>query len=401
MRPYGVSEVNNYINKTLSTDILLSNISIEGEISNFIHHRSGHMYFNLKDEDSRIKCVMFKFDNRKLDIELSEGLKVVAKGNISVYERDGVYQLYVKDIEDSGLGKLYREFEKLKLRLEKEGLFDEKNKKTLPKLPRTIGVVTSATGAAIKDIITVINRRFPSTNIILYPSLVQGKDAPQDIIKGLKYLDKREDIDLIIFGRGGGSIDELFAFNDEKLARVIFHMETPCISAVGHEIDFTISDFVADLRAATPSAAAELAVPNIKVYLAESLNIFIKIRKSFDIRFFEFKRELELRKRDLKYLNPKQGLLNKRQELDNVYGRISNKIDAKLTIENEKLLNSKGKLSVLNPRLGLEKGYGILLDRSGNIIKSVESLKEKEEISIILKDGKIKSTVSSITREEF
>ncbi len=400
MKPYRVTEVNNYINKTLSTDIILSDIKIEGEISNYVHHRSGHMYFNLKDEDSRIKCVMFKFNNKNLDIDLEEGMKIVARGNISVYERDGSYQLYVKDIEVDGLGQLYREFEELKNKLKEEGLFDEGHKKELPRLAKTIGVVTSGTGAAIKDIITVIKRRFPATNIIIYPSLVQGKDAPKEIIRGLKYLDKRDDIDLIIFGRGGGSIDELFAFNDETLARTIYNMEKPTISAVGHEVDFTISDFVADLRAATPSAAAELAVPNVENNLYRLEKLYNDIVTGLRSNLIEKQKNLGLKEKEISLLNPLQLILNRGQDLDNISRRLQETTRISFNEKEKKLLNLKEKMLVLNPKLGLEKGYGIILSQAGKLVKSIEDLEDGQEINIILKDGKIRAVVNSLTKEE-
>lgn len=239
-KPLKVSELNQYIKRIFASDFILSNVSVEGEISNYKHHYSGHRYFSLKDENGRVKCVLFKNYGNSISLELKDGMKVVASGYVSIYERDGNYQLYVRDIRESGLGDLYIAYEKLKEKLNEEGLFDDKYKKEIPSYPKTIGVVTSLTGAAIRDIITVLKRRNPGIDIIIYPSLVQGKEAPVSICEGLKYLDNRDDIDLVITGRGGGSIEELFAFNDEQVARTIFNMSTPIISAVGHETDFTL-----------------------------------------------------------------------------------------------------------------------------------------------------------------
>ena len=264
-----VSEVNGYIKKLFAGDILLTYLQIEGEISNFTHHYSGHMYFSLKDDKSRIKCVMFKGDNETIDFKPKDGMRVVISGQVSVYEKDGSYQVYARRMQKQGLGDLYRAFEELKKKLSEEGLFDTDRKKTLPGIPKKIGVVTSSTGAAIRDITSILKRRYPAVHMLLYPALVQGDGAPKDIIKALKYLDSRDDIEVIIVGRGGGSFEELGAFNDEALARCIADMNTPVISAVGHETDFTIADFVADIRAATPSAAAELAVPDRRSLLDE------------------------------------------------------------------------------------------------------------------------------------
>lgn len=400
MKAYRVSEVNSYINKSLSTDIILSDISIEGEISNFVHHSSGHMYFNLKDQKGRIKCVMFKSDNRRLEIQLEEGLKIVARGNISVYERDGVYQLYVREAEEYGVGKLYREFEALKKKLEAEGLFAREHKQELPELPRKIGLVTSKTGAVLRDIITVVRRRFPATDLLIYPSLVQGVTAPKTIIKGLKYLDQREDVDLIIFGRGGGSIDELFAFNDEDLARAIFDLRTPSISAVGHEVDTTISDFVADVRAATPSAAAELAVPDLSSYLVDLKNIHIDIEKKTLDRIGDLYRQLRLDERELAYLNPEQRLRNRSQDLDSLMKDIRAGFAAKSSRDRLDLSLLKSELDLLDPRLGLSRGYAILLDQEGRSLRSLDGLRPGQPVDIVLRDGRIRASIDEVFKEE-
>lgn len=398
IRPLKVSEVNNYIKRVFLGDVLLSNISVEGEISNFKHHYSGHMYFNLKDEKGKIKAVMFKGDNEKILFNLEEGLKVIATGYVSVYEKEGDFQLYVRHIKESGLGDLYKAFEELKRKLELEGLFSESTKKSTPYMPRKIGVVTSSTGAAIRDIITVIRRRFPPCNILIYPSLVQGIQAPEEIIKGLIYLDNRDDIDLIITGRGGGSIEELFAFNDEKLARTIFKLKTPIISAVGHETDFTIADFVADLRAPTPSAAAELSVPD-KYHLNEELKSkYNVLYKTMDKQVKEYNMRLEHINKSLFLYNPLNQLKNKKQEVDSILRDLNYSLERKLIDRRTKLLNIKNKLDLLNPKIGLDKGCGILIDNSGKLIKSVDDAQLGQEINIILKDGSFKSTVKSIDK---
>ncbi len=363
-----VSEVNNYIKRVLQNDMILSNISVEGEISNFKHHYSGHMYFSLKDEKSRIKAIMFKGDNQALDFVPEEGKKVQATGYISVYEKDGEYQLYVRYMKEAGLGDLYLAFEKLKKKLDEEGLFSPDYKKDIPFMPKKIGVVTSSTGAAIRDIITVIKRRFPPCHILIYPSLVQGENAPKEIIRGLKYLDQREDVDLIITGRGGGSMEELFAFNDEELARTIFAMTTPVISAVGHEIDFTICDFVADLRAATTSAAAELSVPN----------------------GLDLKRELDSK---IRQYNPLYNLRYKKQDLDSLLRDLDYSFREKINIYKNDLIKIKGSLDLKNPKLGLDKGLGLILDEKGQRVRSIDQVSLGDKISIVLKDGSIYSKV--------
>ncbi|EES72230.1 exodeoxyribonuclease VII, large subunit, partial [Paenibacillus sp. oral taxon 786 str. D14] len=257
-----VKELNRYIRMKLESDQVLTDVWIRGEISNFTHHSSGHMYFTLKDADSRIKSIMFASYNQRLPFRPKEGTRVIARGNVSVYERDGQYQFYVTHMQPDGVGSLYLAFEQLKQKLEAEGLFAPGRKRPLPRFPKTIGVVTSPTGAAVRDILTTLGRRYPQAAVILYPVLVQGKGAAPSIVKAIRTLNAMGEADVLIVGRGGGSLEELWAFNEEQVARAIYESAIPVISAVGHETDFTIADFVADLRAATPTAAAELAVPH-------------------------------------------------------------------------------------------------------------------------------------------
>lgn len=396
IRPLKVSEVNSYIKRLFLGDMILSNLSVEGEISNFKHHYSGHMYFNLKDEKGKIKAVMFKSDNESLRFKLEDGIKVVATGYISVYEKDGDYQLYVRHLKESGLGDLYKTFEELKKKLEKEGLFLESNKKPIPFMPKKIGVVTSSTGAAIRDIITVIKRRFPPCNILIYPSLVQGPQAPKELCKGLEYLDNREDIDLIIVGRGGGSIEELFAFNDEGLARTIYNLTTPVISAIGHETDFTISDFVADLRAPTPSAAAELSVPHVEHLNKDLENKYNRLRKYVCEEIQRSRFKIDYLNKNLIFYNPINQLRDKRQEIDSLFKDFNYEVENKNRNRKVQLVSLKSRLDLLNPYLALEKGCGILTDNMGNLIKSIGDIKLGEDLNIVLKDGKIVSKVESI-----
>lgn len=398
IRALKVSELNSYIKRVFLSDMILSNISVEGEISNFKYHYSGHMYFNLKDEKGKIKAVMFKGDNEALKFNLEEGMKVVATGYVSIYEKEGDYQLYVRHLKESGLGDLYKAFELLKKKLELEGLFLESNKKPIPFMPRKIGIVTSSTGAAIRDIITVVNRRFPLCDILIYPSLVQGSQAPKEICEGLKYLDNRDDVELIILGRGGGSIEELFAFNDEDVARTIFKLNTPVISAVGHETDFTIADFVADLRAPTPSAAAELAVPDINHLYNEIENKYNGLIRLMNKQMREYEIKVNYLNTSLKYYNPISQLKDKKQEMDSIFKDLNYIVEKNLGNIKSKLIFLKNRLDLLNPLLGLDKGCGVLINKQGNLIKSIDETRLGDEISILLKDGKIETVIKDIER---
>lgn len=398
IRALKVSEVNNYIKRVFLNDMILSSLSIEGEISNFKHHYSGHMYFSLKDEKSKIKAVMFKSDNEKLKSKLKDGDKIVATGYMSIYEKEGDYQFYIRHIKDSGLGDLYKEFEKLKKKLEAEGLFNEQSKKPIPFMPKKVGVVTSSTGAAIKDIITVIQRRFPPCEILIYPTLVQGIQAPKEICEGLKYLDKRDDVDLIITGRGGGAMEELFAFNDEEVARTIYKLSTPIISAVGHETDFTIADFVADLRAPTPSAAAELSVPDMEHLIHKIENKYDRLEQLTLRLLNDYNTEIKHLNKEIKYFSPINQLRQKKQEMDGIFKDLYYGIEKNLNNKRSILIDIKNKLNLLNPTLGLENGLGILINHNGDIIKTIEEVNINEEINILLKDGKIKSIVKSVDK---
>ncbi len=400
-KPLKVSEVNQYIKRVFASDFILSNISVEGEISNYNHHYSGHRYFSLKDEKGRLKCVLFKGNSRSINIDLKDGMKVVVSGYISIYEKNGNYQLYVKDIKESGLGDLYIAYEELKEKLNKEGLFNDEYKKNLPFYPRNIGVVTSLTGAAIRDIITVLKRRNPGVNVVIYPSLVQGTEAPKCICEGLKYLDSREDIDVIITGRGGGSIEELFAFNDEEVARTIFNMKTPIISAVGHETDFTIADFVSDLRAPTPSAAAELAVPKLET-LEEGLdNIFSKLLNEFSTIKNEKKSHLIMLKKDLNHNNPMTILNENRQALDYLFKELNHNMKIQIKNHKNNLRQIGNKLSLLSPLSSLERGYNISIDSKSKVIKSVSDVETGDIVKLILKDGILNTKVENIREGEF
>ena len=399
MRPLMVSEVNGYIKKLFAGDILLTYLQIEGEISNFTHHYSGHMYFSLKDDKSRIKCVMFKNDNEAIDFKPKDGMRVVISGHVSVYEKDGSYQVYVRKMEKQGLGDLYRAFEELKKKLAEEGLFDLERKAPLPRIPKKIGVVTSSTGAAIRDITSILKRRYPAVNMLLYPALVQGDGAPRDIIKALKYLDSREDIDVIIVGRGGGSFEELGAFNDEALARCIADLVTPVISAVGHETDFTIADFVADVRAATPSAAAELSVPDRRTLLDEVSSIGSSVLGEMEKRISREYDKLDGLMKRLSYSSPYRALSDKQMELDGIFRQLEHSMFRSFSGYRERLAGYDARLKLSDPGLPLEKGYGIVTDHDGRIIRSIEGIRPKDVISVRLKDGSLKARVEEVFEE--
>lgn len=391
--PLKVSELNGYIKNIIDGDEMLANVYIKGEISNFKRHYSGHLYFTLKDETSLIKCVMFKSYTNYLNFEPKDGMSVVILGSVSVFERDGVYQVYAKGMEPEGVGALYKAYEKLKAKLSEEGLFDEAHKKPIPILPRAIGVVTSKTGAVIRDIINVTTRRLPNVNIILYPAAVQGEGAAQTIVNGIKYFNKAKNVDTIIIGRGGGSLEDLWPFNEEITARAIYESEIPIISAVGHETDFTIADFVADLRAPTPSAAGELAVPdvlevrwkleNINKRLANSLRKKVENRR---IKYDNLKNSRALK-------NPYDALRQKMIVCDNLYKNIENNFSLKVKDRHIKLVGLIGRLENLSPLKTMLRGYSIVENLDGKVIKSVNDLSKDDEISIRLNDGKRKAKI--------
>ena len=389
IKTLSVSEVNNYFKRIIDNDFILNNLSVKGEISNLKYHSSGHIYFSLKDDASKINCVMFKSKAERLDFILEEGMGIIIKGRASVYTANGSFQLYCEEIEQEGLGQLHIKFEKLKEKLMKEGYFDEVSKRPIPEMPRRIGIVTSATGAAVRDIINVSRRRNSLVDLVLYPAAVQGTGAYLDVIEGIKYFNKTKSVDVIIVGRGGGSIEELWNFNEEVLAMEIFKSKIPIISAVGHEIDFTISDFVADMRAATPSQGAEMAVP-----LEKELYNYINSAEALLKRYIKDKLQrarvdLEGLERILNLNSPMNKIVNSYIMVDRLKDSLDKIIKGKINIEKERLAGLNKALVAHNPTNLLNKGYAIIEDNEA-IIKSVESLKVQKEIRITLKDGNIK-----------
>jgi len=391
--PITVTDLNKYIKGRIDNDEMLNNVLVKGEISNFKNHYTGHMYFTLKDENSLIKCVMFKTYTTHLSFMPKDGMKVIILGGVSVFERDGVYQIYAKAMKEDGLGDLYVAYEELKNKLSNEGLFDEKYKKPIPFMPKTIGVLTSNTGAVIRDIINVSTRRNPNVNIRLYPVPVQGSGAGEKIAEGIELMNKNKLADVLIIGRGGGSIEDLWPFNEEIVARAMFNSEIPIISAVGHETDFTIADFVADLRAPTPSAAAELAVANIDD-VRETL-------KTYNNRYkVSLKKKIELMKMSYEKCMTRQAFKNPTQKINEQYMLIDMKVKSlqnsillKIKEDKTKFVKEVAKLDALSPLKTLTRGYSIISKQDGRIAKEVKDLSQGEKVSIRLSDGSVDAQV--------
>ncbi len=386
-----VSDVNTYIKSILDRDEFLSYVHVKGEISNLKFHTRGHLYFSLKDENSKINAVMFNYKNYGLDFIPKDGMSVDVKGKISVFVAGGNYQITVTSMKEDGVGNLYILFEELKKKLANEGLFDTNIKKKLPRIPKKVGVITASTGAAVKDIISTINRRFPLTEIILFPTLVQGEGAKENIVKMLKAADE-SDVDVIILGRGGGSIEDLWAFNEEIVARQIYLTKKPVVSAVGHEIDYTISDFVSDLRAPTPTAAAELVVPNqleiiryLNDYKARIVSVITKKLSSYENVLNKYKNSYILN-------NPTNMYIQEEQKLDTLIEKLNRNITYDLEKKQTKLENYKTKLELLNPLNILDKGYSVTMC-NGKIIKNIEDIKTGDLITTKISNGNFESIV--------
>ncbi len=384
-----VSEVTNYIKRMLDNDFILSNLSVKGEISNLKYHGSGHIYFTLKDNNGKVNCVMFKGNANLLDFILEDGMEVIIKGRASIYPATGSFQLYCDEIKKEGLGDLFVKFEKLKEKLSKANYFDESYKKPLPKYPKKIGIVTSPTGAAISDIINVSARRSNLVDLVLYPTKVQGIGAYKEIIAGINYFNKKKSVDIIIVGRGGGSIEELWNFNEEELAKVIFNSNIPIISAVGHEIDFTIADFVADIRAATPSQGAEIAVPLSSDIRYKVYDISRALNRKIDDKFKICKSDLSGAERILNIHSPIAKISNSYLEIDKLQDRLKFAIKTKLKKEKNQIKNFNNLLSANNPIKVISRGYAIIQDNEKKLIISKEQLKETVNLKIFIKDGEV------------
>ncbi|MCM3586385.1 exodeoxyribonuclease VII large subunit [Mesobacillus maritimus] len=434
-----------YIKRKFDADPHLQGMYVKGEISNFKQHSSGHMYFTLKDEKARILAVMFSRYSRNMKFLPENGMKVLIKGDVTVYEPTGQYQIYVKEMQPDGIGDLFLAYEQLKKRLEEEGLFSKTAKKTLPPYPRTVGVITSPTGAAVRDIITTIKRRYPITNILLFPALVQGGQGATSIVKSIELANQRKEIDVLIVGRGGGSIEELWNFNEEAVARAIFASKVPIISAVGHETDFTIADFVADMRAPTPTAAAELAVPNIDDLLERVLNRQVRLvramkekigfqqqryhrlKRSYAFRYPQrlYEQKLEqvdrvteaLRKsasklsvtkaedhlkllRRLERKHPDELVKVSKENHFRLTKRLERSMGATLSEKQKEFAGMLSTLEALSPLRIMERGYSLSYNEDGKLIKTVSNVNKDDKIQVQLPDGRIHCVVSNIEESE-
>lgn len=392
-RVLSVSQINFYIKSIIENDGSLQFVLVTGEISNLtVHQRSGHIYLSLKDSNSVISAVMFAGNARRLKFRLENGMKVICRGRISVYEPSGRYQLYIEDMQPDGVGALTLAFEQLKKSLAQKGLFDNAHKKPLPKFPKTIGVITSPTGAAVQDITNIIRRRFPSADIVLAPVLVQGESAPEQLVRAVNKFSASKIADVIIIGRGGGSAEDLWAFNDEQLAYAVYNCETPIISGVGHETDFTICDFVADKRASTPSAAAELAVPDRQELMSYYFKQKQYISAMLDRKIKTAQLRLENQQRRMSASSPKLKAEQLEKQLSAKSEKLTRFMNIYITDKENKLIAAKGKLDGLNPLNVLNRGYAIA-EKDKKIITSSKQLKNGDDFTVILSDGKINAKV--------
>ena len=398
LRALDISEVNSYIKRILTNDPILYNLRVKGEISNFKVHSSGNVYLSLKDEKSKLNCIIFK-SNYDKSLNLDNGVKIIASGYISVYERDGAYQLYINEVEIEGIGNLYIEFNKLKEKLKKEGLFDTKYKKEIPKMPRSIGVITSPTGAVIRDIINVTKRRFPKVDIKLYPVNVQGDKSASDICEGIEFFNRMENVDTIIVGRGGGSLEELWSFNEEIVAREIFKSKIPIISAVGHETDFTICDFVSDMRAPTPSAAAEIATPDLSEIYYKLNTIRNRMNRSLNNQVILDNEKLNNTFDKINNYMKNYIVRDKVIQLDQIYDKIKLRLEQKLETSKEKLSKKAALLHNLSPLATISRGYSIV-EKNGQVINSIEEVNITDDINITLTDGSLECNVNKINSKE-
>ncbi len=382
-----VSSLTAYIRDLFEIDFRLQDVRIEGELSNFIRARSGHLYFTLRDDRAILKCVMWRSDAEKLNYLPEDGDAVVAEGRVSVYEAGGAYQLYVSRIRLAGKGSLAQAFEELKSRLFQEGLFDPAHKRPLPPFPQKLGIVTSLDAAALRDILNVLNRRWPMVSVLIAPSLVQGVGAPSQIIRAFTWLDGRSDVDVIIVARGGGSMEDLWAFNDEELARTIFNAHHPIIVGVGHEVDFTIADFVADLRAPTPSAAAELAVPDHREVRASLQGMAAEIATLVANMLTEKKRGLEIHYSSLRHLSPRTLIDNNRQRVDWLGQRLEESIGSQLKQRKNALDVATAALRSVSPIATIARGFAVVSKADGKIVRSVKDINSNDPIIVRVEDG--------------
>jgi exodeoxyribonuclease VII large subunit len=389
-----VGELTAYIRELFEIDYRLQDVQLAGEISNFSRARSGHLYFTLKDEQAQLKCVMWRSLAERLRFLPEDGDAVVVSGRISVYVAGGAYQLYAVSLEPAGRGGLALAFEQLKEKLAGEGLFDRDFKKSLPRFPRKLGIVTSADAAALRDILNVLHRRWPLVSVLIAPALVQGKEAPPQIVWAIEWLDGRDDIDLIIVARGGGSMEDLWAFNDERVARAIFAAQHPVIAGIGHETDFTMADFVADLRAPTPSAAAELAVPDISEVRAYIWGLRNTISAGMKTTIIRLQREVEMSTRSLAHLSPRTSLNNNRQRVDLLVDRLERAMLRKTERLETTLEITQARLEAVSPLATLARGYAIVRHPDGRIVRQLTEVGPGDPLTVLISDGEIGVTVN-------
>lgn len=391
-----VTQVNEYIRSVMDADTLLMGLAIRGEISNYKMYPSGHHYFTIKDDGSALKCVMFKGNAMRLRFRPENGMKVIAMGKISVYPRDGAYQLYCSNLVLDGVGDLYAAFEQLKTKLAAQGLFDQSHKKPLPKYPGVIGIITSSAGAAVHDMLRILKKRYPLSNVRLFPVRVQGSEAPDEIAAAIGYANYYKLADLLIVGRGGGSIEDLWAFNDEKVAHAIYRSEIPVISAVGHEPDVTISDFVADLRAATPSNAAELAVPDQDALRQQLDNVTVMMGNLLIRQIKNGRRQLNTLAQSPSLTSPEQYLLQRRKSLELLKGRVFTAQTRVLHHHKQQFIAATAKLDAMSPLKVLTRGYSMAQNTNREVVRSVKQIQSGDPLFVSVSDGVITATVTDI-----
>lgn len=389
-----VSQLNGYVKALMEQDDFLKSVAVSGEISNFKRHSSGHIYFTLKDGQSEISAVMFRGAAQRLTFAPSDGMSVTVYGSVSVYEVSGRYQIYVGNMTGNGAGMLYEQFKRLYERLRSEGLFEESKKKKLPRFPKKIGIITSPTGAAVRDMINVTGRRYPSAEILICPALVQGAEAPDDLCRALAWLDGAGECDVIIIGRGGGSIEDLWAFNDERVVRAVAAANTPIISAVGHETDTTLCDYAADVRAPTPSAAAELAVPDRRELIQKADTAEERLDRAVKRIYGTYCSKLNAYERSLNATSPKARLKAMRDKTAQYGELIDVKLNAVLKDRRRRFEGAVGRLEGVNPMAVLKRGYGMAFDAEGRVISHIGDVAEDDEISVRVSDGYINARVS-------
>ena len=397
---YSVKQVNAYIKNMFNQDFMLNRIYVKGEVSNCKYHTSGHIYFSLKDESGAISCIMFAGQRNGLGFRMQDGQQVIVLGTVTTYERDGKYQLYAKEIILDGAGLLYERFEALKKELGEMGMFSEEYKQPIPKFAKQIGIVTAPTGAAIRDIMNISSRRNPYVQLLLYPALVQGDGAAASIVKGIEMLEK-QGVDVIIVGRGGGSIEDLWAFNEEVVARAIFNCKTPIISAVGHETDTTIADYVADLRAPTPSAAAELAVYEYQALQNYLEDKRLKLKKGLYQKIQMERLKIERYRTKMRYLHPRTKLQQQQQRYVDLEQKLRLAMDKKLTMSKQRLAIYIERMKGLSPLTKLNQGFSYVASERGVVVKSIQDVKAEDSLTIYVTDGLIKTKVKETIKEDY